>query len=413
MLTALTATAQEHQHHIQENTQQPDSTSESHEEHQHAGHGMVPAEFKLFPTIAYDERREPRSLQHKSPPALHGDPKLGKHLAYQSDKGRCLNCHVLGPDGEQPGTVGPNLSAYALRKIDPTVTFQQIWDARVHNPDTVMPAFGTYDLLTKEEVTHIVAYLQTLKTPVETPADLPYVARGIWLIGEDLTMDDNYLVEGKRLFESAGANGQSCSSCHTAGGKGPDLKGVATTYPKWNEQQGRVIILEQRINMCRIKNMDSPHFPLGTPESNYLTSYVKSLSRHMPIHIATDGPAADAIARGKASFQRRAGQLNFACATCHTIDQPVAGRWLRGQVTHSLIDSDRINVATQWPKHFVGKHDLELMSLQQRFVHCESITNTYPLQLGSPEYVELELYLTSLSNGTPLLAPTLTRLRGE
>jgi hypothetical protein len=36
-----------------------------------------------------------------------------------------------------------------------------------------------------------------------------------------------------------------------------------------------------------------------------------------------------------------------------------------------------------------------------------------PLSLGSPEYVELELYLTSLANGAPLLAPTVSRLRGE
>ena len=417
MLSALTGAAQEeehhHHHHMQEEAQQPDSSSTNHQEHQHAGHGMVLPEFKHFPTIAYDEKLKPRLPQLKAAMAIHGDPELGKKFAYQSDKGRCLNCHVLGPDGEQPGTVGPNLSAYALRKINPAVTFQQIWDARVHNPNTVMPAFGTYDLLTKEEVAHIVAYLQTLKTPVDTPADLAYSVRGVWVVGEDLTLDETYLEEGKRLFERAGANGGSCVSCHTVGGKGPDLKEVGASYPKWNKQQKRVLLLEQRINLCRSQFMDSPHYPLGSAESNQLTSYLKSLSRHLPIRVAKDAPTTAAIARGKASFQHRAGQLNFACATCHTTDQPVVGRWLRGEVTHSFADSDKIYVAAQWPKHFVGGHDQGLQSLQQRIEHCQAVTNTHPLRLGSPEYVELELYLTSLSKGMPLLAPTLSRLRGE
>ena len=416
MLSALTAAAQEehhHHHHMQEEMQQPAPSSAMQHDHMHDGHGMIKPEFKLFPTIAYDEKLATRPPQIQSATELHGDPMLGKMLAYSSDKGRCLNCHVLGPDGEQPGTIGPNLSAYGLRKVEPSVIFQQIWDARIHNPNTVMPAFGTYDLLTKQEVAHIVAYLQTLNTTVEPPSDLPYVARGVWVIGEDLTLDEPYLEEGKRLFESPGMNGNSCAGCHTAGGKGPDLKGIATGYPKWNERQGRVLLLEQRINQCRIHNMESAHYPLGSDESNNLTSYIKSLSRHIPIRVATDGPAAAAIERGKASFQRRAGQLNFACATCHNSDQPVVGRWLRGEVTHSFTDTDRLYVSSQWPKHFVGGHDLGLMSLQQRIVHCQAVTNTFPLNLGSPEYVELELYLTSLSNGTPLLAPTLTRLRGE
>lgn len=413
MLTALTATAQEHlHHHTQEEAQQPDSTSETHEEHHHAGHGMVAPESKLFPTIAYDETRELRSLQRKSPPALHGDPKLGKQLAYQSDKGRCLNCHVLGPDGVQPGTVGPNLSTYAQRKVDSALTFQQIWDARVNNPHTVMPAFGTFDVLTANEVAHIVAYLQTLKTPVAPPHIITDAARGVWVVGEDLTLDDGYLEEGKQLFQQTGANGSSCASCHSQGGKDPDLKGIAVTYPKWDEQQGRVVLLEQRINLCRIRYMDSPHYPLGSPESNQLSGYLKSLSRHLPVRVATYGPAAAAIERGKASFNRRAGQLNFSCATCHAADQPVAGQWLRGQVTQSFDDRSQ-KVAGQWPKHFISAHDLDWMSLQQRFVHCQALSNTFPLRLGSAEYVELELYLTSLANGSPLLAPTVSRLRGE
>jgi hypothetical protein len=45
--------------------------------------------------------------------------------------------------------------------------------------------------------------------------------------------------------------------------------------------------------------------------------------------------------------------------------------------------------------------------------HCQIVTRTQPLALGSAEYTELELYLTARANGTPLWAPTNSRLRGQ
>jgi hypothetical protein len=87
---------------------------------------------------------------------------------------------------------------------------------------------------------------------------------------------------------------------------------------------------------------------------------------------------------------------------------------MRGDVTHPMAEGgDDRGVAAQWPKHFIGGHDLGLLSLQQRIQHCQAVTRVFPLQPGSTEYVELELYLTSLGNGMPMLAPTLSRLRGE
>jgi hypothetical protein len=66
-----------------------------------------------------------------------------------------------------------------------------------------------------------------------------------------------------------------------------------------------------------------------------------------------------------------------------------------------------------WPKHFIAEHDLGLISLQQRMRHCQIVTRTQPLALGSQEYTELELYLAARANGTPVWAPTNSRLRGQ
>jgi sulfur-oxidizing protein SoxA len=415
--------APEHQHHHPKTTPPPAAPAQEHMKHggapaadgeHHDHHGMIAPESREFPTIAYDDTRTARAPQKTVPPPTPGNPHQGKQLAYNPEKGRCLSCHVLGPDGEQPGTVGPNLSDYARRGVSPAQTFQQIWDARVRNPHSVMPAFGTNTLLTAEEVADITAYLHKLDMPVNSPAPLIQDTRGVWIVGEDFTRADDVIDDGQRLFQLPGNNGKSCATCHTPGGSGPDLKGVAATYPKWDAQRKRIVALEQRVNLCRMQNMNSDHYPLGSRESNVLTSYVKYLARRTPLNVATDGDAKEAIVRGKASFYRRAGQLNFSCANCHAPEQPVAGRWMRGDVIQAMTDGGgHRNVAAQWPKHFIGGHDLGLQSLQQRIEHCQAVTRTFPLQLGSPEYVELELFLTSQGNGAPLLAPTLTRLRGE
>lgn len=380
----------------------------------HGHHGMVVPESKDFPTLAYADKRVQKPPQKKSPPTLKGDPARGKVLAFDSNKGRCLSCHVLGADGEQPGTVGPNLSSYASRGVDPAKTFQQIWDSRVANPNSIMPAFGTFGLLKPNEIADITAYLQTLTMPVTSPAALTDDTHGVWVIGEDLTPVDVYLEQGAHLFQQPGVNNKSCASCHRDGGEGPDLKHAATAYPKWNPRHESIMLLEQRINMCRVHRMESEAYPLGSAQSNLLLSYVKYLARHEPIQVATDGPAAQAIARGKQSFYRRTGQLNFACATCHAPDQPVVGKWLRGDVTQSMLPGGGYQtIAAQWPKHFIGGHDLGLQSLQQRIEHCQAVTRSMPLALGSQEYVDLELFLTANANGAPLLAPTITRMRGE
>jgi len=287
-----------------------------------------------------------------------------------------------------------------------------VWDARSHNPKTVMPPFGTNSILTKQEVMHIVAYLNTLKSNVDAPGRPQPQARNFKVAGEDFTVADIYIEKGEALFRKPGKNGESCASCHSAtNGKGPDLKGIATTYPKYQAGLKKVISLEERNNLCRSKYMASEPYRLGSHSSNLLSSYVKYLSRNIPINVATDGPAAAALERGKASFFRKAGQLNFSCADCHSAS---AGKWLRGQLISGIKpEGKNSHVAAIYPKHFIGGHDLGLISLRQRIRHCQIVTRTYPLKLDAQEYTDLELYLTALANGQPMLAPTKSKLRGE
>ena len=92
-----------------------------------------------------------------------GEQRLdrGKQLAMARNKGNCLACHVID-DGEFPGTIGPPLMSMQVRFPDKAVLRAQIWDATDRNPDTHMPPFGRYGILTDEEVDLIVDYIYTL-----------------------------------------------------------------------------------------------------------------------------------------------------------------------------------------------------------------------------------------------------------
>lgn len=386
---------------------------------QHGGghHGMIAKGSEKFSTTAYNETMLPRPVERPSEPKMVGDPNKGKALAYAKNKGRCLSCHIMGADGEQGGNVGPNLSTYGKLGRDSSYSFQQLWDARAHNSKSIMPPFGTNEILTKHEVVHIVAYINTLKSAVYAPKRAQPQERNFNIAGEDFTLADIYIESGEVLFRKPGKNGKSCASCHSATKSKAaklnftGLKGIATTYPKYDSGLKRIIGLEQRINVCQKKYKHSEAYRLGSMESNVVTSYVKFLSRRMPINISTKGPAAVALERGKTSFFKKAGQLNFSCADCHTTS---AGKWLRGQLLNSIKPGGKYSyTASTWPKHFIAGHDLGLISLRQRIRHCQVVTRTYPLKLHAQEYTDLELYLTTLANGKPMLAPTKSRLRGS
>lgn len=87
---------------------------------------------------------------------MQGYPLKGRHLASR-DRGHCLSCHIMGKDDEQAVDVGPNLSSYARSCRSTEYTLEHIWDARDHNPDTLMPPFGTNELLSAHEIMHIIA----------------------------------------------------------------------------------------------------------------------------------------------------------------------------------------------------------------------------------------------------------------
>ena len=84
----------------------------------------------------------------------------GKKLALDRGKGNCLTCHVI-KGGDLPGTIGPELKDLKGR-YDRNELVAIVTDETKRNPQTVMPPFGRNRILTEQEISAIVDFLQTL-----------------------------------------------------------------------------------------------------------------------------------------------------------------------------------------------------------------------------------------------------------
>jgi sulfur-oxidizing protein SoxX len=63
------------------------------------------------------------------------------------------------PGGNLPGTIGPPLLAMKARYPDKAKLKEQIWDATIRNPDSIMPPFGKHGILTDKQVDQVTNYI--------------------------------------------------------------------------------------------------------------------------------------------------------------------------------------------------------------------------------------------------------------
>ncbi|MEJ2392017.1 MAG: sulfur oxidation c-type cytochrome SoxX [Gammaproteobacteria bacterium] len=86
---------------------------------------------------------------------------LGKKIAENRKKGNCFTCHDY-KGANLPGNIGPPLVAMKSRFPDKQKLYDQIYDATKANPNTIMPPFGKYEILTKKEIQAVTDWVYTL-----------------------------------------------------------------------------------------------------------------------------------------------------------------------------------------------------------------------------------------------------------
>jgi L-cysteine S-thiosulfotransferase len=214
---------------------------------------------------------------------------------------------------------------------------------------------------------------------------------------EDLTVNPGMLwvEQGEKLWrEAAGAEGKSCASCH---GEASTLAGVAARYPSYDAKAQRLLNLEARIQQCRVERQQAAPLIYESQPLLSLTALVAHQSRGLPMRVAIDGPARPFFETGRTLYYERQGQLDLSCAQCH---EQSWGKRLRAE-----------KISQGHPNGFPA-YRLEwqtLGSLHRRLRACFQGVRAEPFVSGSPELVNLELYLAWRAQGLAIETPAVRR----
>ena len=197
---------------------------------------------------------------------------------------------------------------------------------------------------------------------------------------------------GEELWSTVdGAAGKSCAECH--GDASDSMKGVKASYPKWNDAKGRPLTLQQQVNDCRTERMQAEEWDWESDEMLGMAAYVASQSRGMPVAVKTDGQMTPWFEKGKDIYYTRVGQLDMSCANCHKDNY---GKNIRAD----MLSQGQINgfptYRLKWQK---------LGSVHRRFKGCMTNIRAKPYDVGSDEFVALELYTAWRGQNLPVESP--------
>jgi sulfur-oxidizing protein SoxA len=201
-----------------------------------------------------------------------------------------------------------------------------------------------------------------------------------------------WVLDGEALWKrKAGSAGKACADCHNDASA--TMKGVAARYPAFDRELGRPVNLEQRINLCQVRNQQATPLAYESRDLLALTAFVAQQSRGVPIEANADPQLEPFVAKGRELFKLRQGQLNLACTNCHddNWDKRLAG---------SAITQGH---PTGYPLYRLEWQSLG--SLQRRLRACITGIRAQSYDYGAPELVELELYLMSRAQGMPIETP--------
>jgi sulfur-oxidizing protein SoxA len=353
------------------------------------------------------------TLEHvSSPPAptalrklagpITGDAAKGAQLvADRTRGGSCLACHVMGPAGgvNLPGNVGPDLSEIGNAGREDEYLFNYVYDARVYNPETVMPPWGGHGVFNDQEIGDMVVFLKTLKTPAPFKTELdnpekrpppvekrenldPIENPGMWAVDK-----------AQELWKAKSSAGFSCNTCHSDAKA--SFKSWAASMPKWEPRLNKVLGVEEFVTR-HAKATTGVDWLMETDENRAMSIYLHYLANDTPIHVdTTSAESKAAIERGKVLAGRKLGELNFACTDCHgkSANHWIRGQWLgepKGQYDH--FPTWRTSLNAIW-------------DIRQRFQWCQVNIRAEELPPDAKEYGDLELYLAAQNEGQKLSVP--------
>jgi sulfur-oxidizing protein SoxA len=228
--------------------------------------------------------------------------------------------------------------------------------------------------------------------------DVPFAeyANGIYAIDQDARRQWQEIEEfppyefaierGEELWNAPLADEAAYADCFER-----SLDEIRAAYPRFDAGRGEVVTLDVAINDCR-RDHGMPLYAYDSDDLISITAFLafRARGKALETRIPADQPGAlAAYEAGKRFYYSKRGQLNFACSDCHVVS---AGQYVR---------ADRLSAALGHPTHFpVYRSKLGAMiTLHQRFAGCVRDVRAKPFELQSPEYRNLEYFLSYMSNG--------------
>ena len=200
-----------------------------------------------------------------------------------------------------------------------------------------------------------------------------------------------WILDGEALWtKKTGAANKACGECHKDAAT--SMRGVAARYPAFDSKQNKALDLEARINNCRAEYQKAQPLPFENKDLLALTAHVARQSRGLPIAPPSE-KMTPIVEQGRAIFEKRQGQLNLSCAQCHDDNW---GHKLAGAPIPQGHPNGYPLYRLEWQT---------LGSLQRRLRNCLIGMRAEHYDYGSPEYVDLEIYLMWRARGMPMETP--------
>lgn len=219
---------------------------------------------------------------------------------------------------------------------------------------------------------------------------------------------------GEALWKEArGPKKASLEKCDLGLGPGV-VKGAYTVLPKYFADSDKVEDLESRLVTCMVTLQgftpeQAKKDPFGGPGKKVpmdaLVAYVTAESRGMKMNVSTNHPKEkEAYDVGQKIFFFRGGPHDFACATCHGVDNQ---RIRLQDLPNLLKTADAQKAYGSWPAYRVSQG--EVRSFQWRLFDCFRQQRFPELEFTSPASVALTMFLAKNANGGVFDAPSIKR----
>ena len=250
------------------------------------------SKFNTLATLASPPAPAP-NVPRKMGGSIASDAANGAKLVADRNRGgSCLACHVMGPAGsaDLPGNVGPDLSEIGNGGRTDEWLFNYVYDARVYNPDTVMPPWGRHDVFSEPEINDIVAFLKTLKAPAvfKTALDDPNKRPAPVEKRDNLDSIENpgmwAVDKAQSLWKEKTAIGFSCNTCHSDPKE--TFKTWAASMPKWEPRLDKVLGVEEFVTR-HAKAATGADWLMETDENRAISVYLHYLANDMPVAVET------------------------------------------------------------------------------------------------------------------------------